>query len=95
MKITTEELRQAVNLVLAHLEESGQREFEVEEDFYWNIPEAELYNPYNEPSNLDLGQLSDDIKEIRKILTGESPCVGDALVWIAALMRRLGKKSIG
>ena len=95
MNVTTQELRRAANLLLDHLEASGQTEFKIDEDFYWNIPQEQLYNPYDKPTDLDMGQLSDDLGEIRKIVNDESPCVGYALVWLAPVCRRVGEKAVG
>ena len=41
-------------------------------DHYWSIDGDERYNPYHDPTNLSLGQLTDDLQEIKKIARGES-----------------------
>ncbi len=95
MKVTTKELRQVASLLFDHLEASEQTEFNVEEDFYWNIPQDELYDRYKEPSHLDLGQLTDDVDRLRKMMSDKSLCVGYGLVWLAAVLRRLGEMAEG
>jgi len=93
MRVTTGNLRQATAQLLEHLEKTGQAEFSVEEDFYWSIPEGDRYDPYNEPKKLTLGQLSDDWAEVQSIVDGSRAPVGYALVWLAAVLRRIGEKS--
>lgn len=95
MRITTTELRAAAELLLAHLEKSGRGTLEVEQDFYWEIPPKERYDPYAQPQELSLGQLSDDWVEVSAIVRGEGQPVGYALVWLASLLRAVGENNVG
>lgn len=94
MKVTTDELRQAANALLDYLDETGRSEFTIEEDYYWNVPQEEVYKPFETPTELDMGQLSDDLAEIRKLNSKEAPLIGYGLVWLAALLRRVGEKAV-
>lgn len=91
--ITVDELRAASDHLLRHLEDNGVREIEIAEDCYWDVPPPQRYDPYADPTGHTLGQLSDDATEIRRMLAGETPTVGYALVWLAALLRRVGETS--
>lgn len=95
MRVSTKELRAVTNLLLDHLESTSQSEFDIEEDYYWEAEQGQLYNPYQEPSRLQLGQLSDDWSDLVSILSGESPPIGTALVWLAAVLRRVGTLTVG
>jgi hypothetical protein len=95
MKVTTDEVRRAAMALLTHLDETGQSEVEIEEDFYWHIPEQERYDTYAKPKEFTVGQLSDDWAEIQAILAGRRKPVGMAMVWLASVMRRMGEKSRG
>lgn len=35
-------------------------------DYYWSIPNEKLYSIYEEPTGFTVGQLSDDLQEVRK-----------------------------
>jgi hypothetical protein len=96
MRITTEELREATLTLLAHLEDSGCSEFEFDEDFYWSVPEGALYNPYAVPApeSLTLGQLSDDCDEVRAIAQGKKSPLPYYLVWLAAVLKRVGQQRL-
>ena len=96
MKIQLAELRQATNVLFDHLEKTGRTEIEVTEDFYWSIPEKHLYSVYTAPpeSDLTMGQLSDDWKELTKIAAGQSPPLAYALVWLSSLLRFVGTKLV-
>lgn len=94
MKVRVSELRRATNLLFDHLEASGQDEITVESGYYWNIPTEALYAVYEEPSDFTMGQLSDDLNEVRHLLTGTKPPIAHALVWVSALLRYVGEKVV-
>ena len=95
MKVSTEELRRAALALLQHVEQSGQKEFEIAEDFYWDIPAEKRYAPYEEPKELTMGQLSDDWSEVTQMVSGNREPVAYGLVWLAAVLRRVGEKVVG
>lgn len=60
MKIDLKELQQIISLLLLDLKRKQGNEIELTSDFYWDIASDEIYNPYEEPKNISLGQLTDD-----------------------------------
>lgn len=92
MKIEVDVLEEATNAVFNHLKEQKITHFEINEDFYWDITQEDRYNPYDEPKELTLGQLSYDWLEIQKIASGENETIGFALVWLASLYKIIGEK---
>ena len=93
MQISLVSLRNAVEKTLDHLEESGLTHIDVDEDYYWNIVKEQIYDPYKEPTDLNIGQLSDDIEAVEKIASGKHDPIGYDLVWIAAIMRYIGENN--
>jgi hypothetical protein len=91
MKIATEDLRRAFEALVSHLEGTGQEVVDIPWDYYWDMPKEERYDPYSEPRNLNLGQISDDWNEILEITDGTMPCVGYALVWLSSVLRAVGE----
>jgi hypothetical protein len=67
MKVNIEEIEKVVLLLLLKLRESKGNEIELNNDFYWEISDEELYNPYSEPKNITLGQLTNDLDEIQRL----------------------------
>jgi hypothetical protein len=96
VKIQLSDLRRVANALFDYLEQTGRTEIEVTEDFYWSIPEKHLYSVYTAPleSDLTMGQLSDDWKELTKIAVGKSPPLAYALVWLSSLLRFIGTKLV-
>ena len=93
MKLSTDELRRLTLMLLAHVEADSSQAVEVEDDFYWDVPAEARYDAYVEPKTHTVGQLSDDWGELQRILNGERPPVGYALVWLAAVLRRIGERT--
>lgn len=94
MTVSVALLRRVTTALFDHLERSGQNEIIMDKDFYWNIPDGSLYDPYQEPTKLTLGQLSDDLREIERLDAGESAPISYALVWVAALLRYVGSRVV-
>ncbi|MEW6434149.1 MAG: hypothetical protein AB1730_21825 [Myxococcota bacterium] len=94
MRIKTEDLRRVANVLFDHLERTGHSEVDVDKDFYWSIPDRQLYSPYEKPTEFTLGQLSDDHSELEQILSGRREPIAYALVWLAALIRYVGSKTV-
>ncbi len=91
MQVRVDELRVLVGKLLTHLEETGHSVVDLDVDYYWTVPEKARYDPYREPGKPDLGQLTDDWAELRKILTGDDAPLNYALVWLASVLRRVGE----
>ncbi|MCA9292442.1 MAG: hypothetical protein KDA20_01365 [Phycisphaerales bacterium] len=91
MRITVNELRNACDRLLSHLEESGQTEFDFDDDLYWDIPADVRYDAYSPIEAATAGQLEEDWKNVVEIQRGNSEPVGYALVWLSTIMRRVGE----
>lgn len=80
---------------MQHLERQGKKSVPITHDFYWSIPKDRLYDNYEQPTDLTIGQLSDDLAELRKIASGESPPFAYGCVWLASVLRVIGDTEIG
>lgn len=65
MIVNIEELKSILIHLLVQLQKSKGNIIELPMDYYWDISLDEIYNPYIEPQNINLGQLSDDIEELK------------------------------
>lgn len=95
MQVSVSELRAVSEQLFLHLERSGYSSVELDADYYWNIPKKLRYNPYEEPKELDLGQLTDDWDNLCKILEGTNDPIGYACVWLSTVLRAVGETVIG
>jgi len=94
MDIDIGELAEIAARILRHVQEAHGTHIHLDTDFYWNIPSPDCYKPYEEPTNLDIGQLSDDWGELRRILNGEKEPLSYALVWLASVLRAVGEEAV-
>ena len=65
-KISLTEIKRILNNCLNSLENEGVNSVILNDDYYWDIDEADLYNPNQEPTRLSIGQLSEDLDFLRK-----------------------------
>lgn len=90
MQVELDEIRKSLSILIAHVELRTGPTLELDKDFYWHLPSPELYNTYEKPSDLTIGQISENITEIREIVSGERPPLSYGLVWLAAILRAIG-----
>jgi hypothetical protein len=95
MLVDVKTLEKAMLAIFDHLKKQGISSVNFDSDFYWDIEKEQRYEPYQDPSGMNLGQLSDDWTEIQKIASGEKEPIGYALVWIASLYRYVGETNPG
>lgn len=89
-----EELRALFDLLMTHIDRCGYVAGVELDDLYWDIPASDRYDPYETPNQLNLGSLSDDMQGLRQMLSEERP-IGYHLVWLSAVLRRIGEKALG
>lgn len=88
MKVNIDELEKITLLLLSKLRESIGNSVELNNDFYWDISADELYNPYNEPKSITLGQLIDDLEEIIRLRKSDDAIPYD-LKRLASILKAL------
>ena len=94
MQIKLRDLRAISEKLFLHFEAIGIKSFEIPAEYYWNIVKDEAYDPYRKPTQLTLGQLSDDWAELEKVLQSDEEILGFHLVWLAAVCRAIGEFNV-
>lgn len=94
MNIQISDLREVCEQLFSHLETNGHTSIEITDDYYWHIIKEQKYDPYRQPNDLTLGQLTDDWIELKKITEGKSEPLGYAFVWVASILRAIGEKIV-
>ncbi len=89
--ISITELKKAFNNILNVLEACEIDHIEIDEDYYWYIPKEKIYNMMNDPGDFTIGQLSDDLNEIKKIANNEKEAILYAFVWLSSIIRYIGE----
>jgi hypothetical protein len=88
--VKVEELRRSATLLFDYLEKSGYTSFPLEKDFYWLINEKQRYDPVNDPTDIGLGQLYDDLDFLRGMLREDRP-IAYGLVYLSSLLTYIGE----
>ena len=94
IRINLADLRAISEKIFLYLEDQGIESFDIPVDYYWNIPKEQIYDPYEKPLELDLGQLTDDWRELQKILDPGNQPIAYCLVWLAAILRVVGEHTL-
>ena len=87
-------LKSAVNAILDHLlEDLGIENVAIadEKDSYWDCPYPQMHDVSMQPSDLTVGQLSDDFDFVKLVRRGQRADVSYNLVHIAPLLRYIGE----
>jgi hypothetical protein len=94
MEVRIDDVKEVFKKLIDGLEAKGIESVDIPHDFYWSIPQTSRYRPYEEPKDLTMGQLSDDLGELRRIATNEMPATAYALVWLGALLQAIGEQTV-
>ncbi|GAB3572617.1 hypothetical protein GCM10027445_30440 [Amycolatopsis endophytica] len=88
--ISVLELRALCDRLLKHLSELEGEGVQVERDYFWSIPDEDLYDVYSEPETFTVGQVSESIGHLRALLADESIQPTRHIVWLADVLRAIG-----
>lgn len=91
MIIDVSEMRTIANHIFDELEQNDIKHFNVEKDYYWLISKDDKYDVYKEPADFMVGQLFDDVNELRRTVRGEREVSTYALVWLAQILCYMGE----
>ena len=92
MKVSFDDLRQSLELVLSELESEGIHSFELDADYYWDVTYDERYRIYEEPQKFAVGDLSHDFERLDAIRAGEDYPIRVSLVWLGQILRAIGER---
>lgn len=94
MRITTEELRRALDLLLSELEANGASEWVIEQAFYRDVPSEERSDSHESPPQLGMGQLDADVERVKGIASGSADPLPPGLVSVARILRLAGERGV-
>jgi len=84
-------LRRASALLLDHLERVEGDAVLLDQDYFWAIAPEQLYEVYAEPTAFTVGQLSECLENLQRVVEDPSRSTSFALVWLADLLRSAGQ----
>jgi len=90
LQIPVAELRKLIEVALHHVENTAGDVVAVDKDYFWSIPPDELYDVYNRPTDLTIGQISECWENLQPLLADDDRALGYDLVWLAEVLRAIG-----
>jgi hypothetical protein len=94
VQINIDEIEKAVLELFNELRNQKGNIIEIEPvDFYWSINSNELYNPYENPTELTLGLISDDLEEMKNIANKKTEPVSYDFVKLSSILTMIGNKT--
>ncbi|WP_129667612.1 hypothetical protein [Phytoactinopolyspora endophytica] len=88
--IPVETLRRAAQVLLEHVARYEGEVVAIDKDYYWSIAPEQLYDVFNEPSGLTIGQLTECLENLDAIVADPTRATSHALTWLADLTRAIG-----
>jgi hypothetical protein len=91
LRVPVDRLRAVFELLVKHIAEDEGQTIELKRDyFFWAIPPDDLYNPYEKPEELTMGQLASSWEKLEEILKDDEFMMTYHFVWLADILRALG-----
>lgn len=91
--IDISKLRTIVDLIFNHIQKDLRiNEVELTEDYYWNISDEALYAVGQNPEDVSIGSLYDDLEFLMPLLKDKEQAFSLMLVHVAPLLRYIAMK---
>ena len=92
--VPVDTLRRAAEVLLDRLEDVAGTEVVIQQDMFWIIQPEQRFDLYVEPTEFTIGQLSESLDNVRRILEEPDLAISFGLVWLADLLRVAGETVI-
>ena len=93
MRISNSDLKSIFSLLLKSLEAYYREGIDIDVDYYWDIDFKELYDPYNEPKNITIGQLDEDWGNLLKLLDNRHDVISHDFKLFSNIIRAVSYSS--
>ncbi|WP_290056807.1 hypothetical protein [Amycolatopsis solani] len=87
-------LREVTELLLAHVARGGDS-VTLDHDLFWELLPEQRYDLGHEPDEHTVGQLSESWAQLAAMADDPDRVVGYGLVWLADVLRALGRQALG
>ena len=89
METSVSELRAIADCLFSHLEKSGNSRIKIPYDYYWHLSAPERYDIASSAAEPVVGQISDDLSNLRKMCEGGDP-IAYGLAWFGSILEAVG-----
>ena len=81
------DLAKAIQIVFDSFKTAGTPDLTIENDYFWDVPETEIFELGTMPTHLTLGQVSDSWEFLQHATERDEVQVAQTLIWIADILR--------
>lgn len=89
--IPVDTLRRAASILFDRLEAAAGQAISLDKDMFWAIPPEYRSNVYAVPTEFTVGQLSDSLENLTRVVDDPDSATTFALAWLADLLRAAGE----
>jgi len=92
-EISIAELRKVFELILSSINIQESTKLKIDHDYYWEIYPSEAFNVLNDKTpEIVVGQLTDDMSELKEILEKKRKPIGHDLEYLANIILYFSQK---
>ncbi|MEU7888655.1 hypothetical protein AB0B54_24390 [Microbispora bryophytorum] len=93
-RIDVEQLRRVLEVLMNHVTGESRTEITISNEYFWSVPSPEIYNAYEQPTGLTIGQISESWDNLQRMVEDDG-VIGWGLVWLGDILRAIGHETIG
>lgn len=93
LNVKVDEIRAILDKLLTYLAENNGETLSIDQDYFWSIGPADIYDISKRPVELGIGQLSESWDNIRNLTDEDADPIPYDLVWLADILRALGQRT--
>jgi len=87
-------LQRASIVLFEHLKEQTGPEVLLDYDYYWSVPSDQLHDVSQEPANLTIGQLTECMEWLLKVVEQPDKALAYHLVWLGDVLKAVGQSIV-
>jgi len=95
LEVPVETLRHAAEVLLHHLESVAGSTIRLDTDYFWAVPREQRNDPCSRPSELTIGQLTESLDNVERMVSDPDATLSCGLVWLSDVLRAVGEKVVG
>ena len=92
VKLSVEQLEAVWQALVYNLKQKGIKEISINESYYWKINDEDLYNVYDEPKELTIGNLADEWPWLLGMANEPDDAIIYAFGWFSEILRAISIK---
>lgn len=91
IEVPVDLLRRSAEVLLRHLGTVQGANVLLDSDYFWVVAAGQQNDIYSEPTEFTVGQISECLDNLKRILDDESTATSFALVWLADVLHAVGR----